>query len=237
MPAVASIASSGLAQALTVGSTVINAASGSVSGSTSLNVSAAVLVSLAIAPNPAFSGIGLNTQLTATGTYSDASTANVSAMAVWSSSVTAVATVGTTGVATGVSLGGSTISASIGTLTPATVALTVTSGVWHAAAPMISQPRNGYTSTRLASGNVMAVGGTQPSGGAGSTTRNSSVLYDPIANTWVFGGSLNVSRAGNSLTLLNDGRVLAAGGYTQADEVFPQTYLASVEIYDPVTDS
>src|SRR6266852_5757793 len=49
-PSVASISSSGLATGLAPGTTTIQAASGSVSGSTPLTVTAATLVSIAVAP-------------------------------------------------------------------------------------------------------------------------------------------------------------------------------------------
>jgi hypothetical protein len=50
-------AASGLANAIAVGSTVITATSGSVSGNTTLNVTPAVLESISITPNPAVVGI------------------------------------------------------------------------------------------------------------------------------------------------------------------------------------
>jgi len=110
---------SGLATSFAVGSTVVTATSGSVSGSTTLTVTPTALESFVITPNPAFAaGVGISTQLTATGTYSDGTTANVTSIANWTSSATQVATVGpTTGLATGVSLGSATIQATIGSLT------------------------------------------------------------------------------------------------------------------------
>jgi Big-like domain-containing protein/putative Ig domain-containing protein/galactose oxidase-like protein/Kelch motif protein len=118
-PAVATVnVSSGLANVLTAGSTVITATSGSVSGSTTLTVTPAALVSIAITPNPLTIGAGSSQQMTATGTYSDGSTQNVTAAANWTSSAPSVATIGpSTGLATGVSAGTATISATIGSIT------------------------------------------------------------------------------------------------------------------------
>jgi hypothetical protein len=74
--------------------------------------------------------VGLTEQFTATGTYSDKSTQNLTSQATWASATTSVATIsnaaGTRGLATGVAAGTSTISATLGSITGSTV-LTVTS--------------------------------------------------------------------------------------------------------------
>jgi hypothetical protein len=125
-PAVATVnAGTGLANALTVGSTVITATSGAVSGSTTLTATPAALQLITITPNPITIGPGLTQQLTATGTYSDGTTQNVTTAANWTSDTPSVATIGpSTGLATGVSVGSATISATIGSIT-ATAPLSV----------------------------------------------------------------------------------------------------------------
>ena len=53
-------------------------------------------------------------------------------------------------------------------------------------------------------------------------------------------GNMVVPRFGHSSTLLQDGRVLIAGGQSKAeDSIFPNqsTYLSSLEIFDPVTET
>ncbi|MEI7743552.1 MAG: Ig-like domain-containing protein [Chloroflexota bacterium] len=82
------------------------------------------LVSIAVSPASPSIVAGTDQQLKATGTYSDATTADLTATAAWASSA-ASATVGTTGLAHGVSAGSSTISATIGLVAGSTV-LTVT---------------------------------------------------------------------------------------------------------------
>lgn len=58
-------------------------------------------------------------------------------------------------------------------------------------------------------------------------------LYDPSSGTWSYTGSLNTPRHNATLTKLNDGRVLIAGGSNYP----PGDKLASAEIYDPNTGS
>jgi hypothetical protein len=66
-------------------------------------------------------------QFTATGTYSDGSTKNISTSVTWASSNTAVATIGaSTGLATGVTAGTSLISATLGSVVSPSDSLTVT---------------------------------------------------------------------------------------------------------------
>jgi hypothetical protein len=222
-------ATSGLATALAVGSTLITATSGSVAGSTTLNVTAAALESIAITPNPAYAGVGSATQLTATGTYSDGTTQNVTTTAIWTSGTPAVATVGpTTGLATGVSLGSVSISAVMGPV-GGTASLLVVSGVWTPTGSM-STPRVDHTATLLLNGTVLVVGGSNA-----GTALASAEIYDPIAGTWTATGSLTSARSLHTATLLPSGKVLVAGGATVAGPLTPSVPLASAELYDPAT--
>jgi hypothetical protein len=79
---------------------------------------AALTVTLAlnsIAVTPAIATIpkGLTQQYTATGTYSDASTADITSSVTWASSATAVATIDSVGLATGVGDGSTNITAAL----------------------------------------------------------------------------------------------------------------------------
>ena len=109
--------SQGLASALTVGSPIISAtdATTQIAGNTTLTVSAAALVSIAVTPaNPSVAK-GLTKQFTATGTYTDATTQDLTTTATWASSDTAKATIsnagGSQGLASTVGVGQTTISA------------------------------------------------------------------------------------------------------------------------------
>jgi hypothetical protein len=225
-PAVASVNASGLASSFSAGSTLVTATSGSVSGSTTLTVTSAALQSLAITPNPARAGVGFARQLTVTGTYSDATTANLTNVATWSSDTPSVATVGpTTGVVTGVSLGSATITAAYGPIST-TAPLNILSGVWYPGGEMVA-PRVGHTVTLLPNGKLLAAGGL--SNGQFSA---SSELYDPATGKWTATGSLGTARSGHAAALLPNGKVLVAGG----GSVSP-LYTASSELYDPATGS
>ncbi len=81
---------------------------------------ASTLSSISVTPANASIAAGSTQQFTATGTYSDGSTANITNQVVWSSSNTAVATMNSTGLATAVAGGNSTIKAVSGSFTGST---------------------------------------------------------------------------------------------------------------------
>jgi len=127
----------GLATTSHQGSTLIMATVGSISGSTTLTVTAAVLDSIAVTPANASVPLGTLTQFTAMGTYSDGSTQNLTSTVTWSSSNTTTATITAAGVVTALTLNGTTtitatsgtVSGSTGlTVVPATLTSIVISG-------------------------------------------------------------------------------------------------------------
>lgn len=135
-PAVAPISNagaySGLATALSTGTTTLTATYEGISGSTGLTVTAAVLQSIAVTPASPSIADGTSEQFTATGTYSDNSTQNLTTAVTWSSSATGVATVsnaaGTQGLAASSSTGNTTITATSQGVSGST-GLTVTAAV------------------------------------------------------------------------------------------------------------
>ena len=82
----------GLATGLIPGTVTITATSGSITGSAQLNVSNANLVSIAVTPANQTVNLASLHQLTATGTFDDSTTQNISGIVTWSSSATSVAT-------------------------------------------------------------------------------------------------------------------------------------------------
>jgi hypothetical protein len=122
--AVASLNSTGLASGLKAGTTKISAALHAATGSTVLTVAvtAPVLQSISIAPANPLLAVGQNQQFTATGRYSDGSNRDLTGMVSWSSSQPSIVGISSTGFANGVSLGSSTITASLGTISATTLA-------------------------------------------------------------------------------------------------------------------
>ncbi len=143
-PAVATInnaaGSQGIASSVSEGTATITATSGSVTGSTTLNVTSAVLVSLAITPATPTLALGTSQQLTATGTFSDGTTQDLTSAATWSSDTLSTATINAAGLASSVGIGTANITATSGTVTSST-GLTVT------AAALVSIAINPLAST------------------------------------------------------------------------------------------
>ena len=156
-------ANPGLASAVAVGTTNAHATLGAINASTLLTVTAAQLVSIAITPaNPSVPA-GTTQALTATGTYSDASTLDVTATVVWSSASVGVATVsnaaGTQGTITALATGTANVTATLGTVSGVTV-VTVSAPTPKqiVVAPIASSVRVGqtvrYTATAILSNNT-----------------------------------------------------------------------------------
>ncbi len=89
----------------------------------------------------------------------------------------------------------------------------------------------GSTVTPLDDGRILVVGGYYFNQ---STLQNiyynTCEIYDPATESWSFIDSLSEGRAGHTATILDNGKVLVAGGYGGIN------YLNSCEIYDPVTN-
>jgi trimeric autotransporter adhesin len=129
----------GLAQAVASGSVTITATSGSVSGTATLNVSSATATSIAVTPLNANLPLGLAQQYKAVGTFSDGTSQDLTGVATWKSSVTSVASITTSGLATGKNVGSTTISASFESATGST-SLTVNAANLNS---ISIQPANG----------------------------------------------------------------------------------------------
>ena len=118
---VATISSSGLLSTLRQGTISVTALVGSVSGTTDATVGPPKLVSIAVSPLDVSVSVGAIQQFTATGTYSDGRTADLTTKGSWISSNKKVATIGLhTGSATAVKNGATTIKLSSGGLTAST---------------------------------------------------------------------------------------------------------------------
>jgi hypothetical protein len=94
----------------------------------------------------------------------------------------------------------------------------------------MTTPRYGATATLLSNGKVLITGGFGP--GTSMLPRlNSAELYDPLTGTFSATGSMTDARILHTATVLNDGKVLIAGG-TRAGGGGGAA-IASAELYDP----
>lgn len=120
-PTIAGIGASGLASGLAGGSSTIGAALGAISGSTTLEVVAATLQSITVLPSNPSIAPAWTVQFTAAGHFSDATSQILTSGVTWRSSAAAVATIPSSGLATGVAAGTTTISATSGIISGSTV--------------------------------------------------------------------------------------------------------------------
>ncbi|WP_307766266.1 Ig-like domain-containing protein, partial [Aeromonas rivipollensis] len=99
-----------------------------------VTVTDAILTAIAITPPSVSVGKGQTQQLTATATYSDNTTADISSSVAWLSDDTATATITATGLLTGVEQGNAEVTASLDGVTGNAVQVTVTDAILTAIA-------------------------------------------------------------------------------------------------------
>ena len=177
-PGVASVGvGSGLARGLNTGTTQIRAVLGTFSSTpVTLTVTSATLKSISVSPAGLAIAAGTSVPFSATGTYSDGSTQNITSSVAWASSTTSVATISaSSGLATGVAPGSTSISASQGgagspvaiaagplnTKTDTTPDLVVASQINNSVIVLLSNGDGTFTNPRQA---VSYIVGNQPSG-------------------------------------------------------------------------
>jgi len=192
----------GLANGLTPGLTSISATFAGLVGGTQLTVSAATLTSIQVTPANASSALGATRQFTATGTYSDNSTQDLTATATWASSVPGVATVAAGGLASTVSVGSTVISATVGNLAGfvtfnVTTATLVSINVTPANQTIATLTSQDFTATGLYTDNTtqnLTDQATWASSNPGVAT-----LIDEIA-TGIAAGTTNISATFGGIT-------------------------------------
>ena len=104
-------------------------------------------------------------------------------------------------------------------------------GTFTPAEPM-TQARTDHASVALPDGRVLVIGGRLEVPAMGGAPASSTILADSeifSAGAWTPVGSLNGARWGHTATVLDDGRVVIAGGENAIGPV------ASVEIFDPAS--
>lgn len=225
---VATINGAGLVLSISQGSTTVSANFEAISASVPLTIGPPSLISLSITPNLASLSIGGTQQLSATGTYSDGSTQNLTTSSSWTSSNGGVLAVSSSGLATASAVGEVTITATSVSISGTTL-LFVTSGTTQG---NLSTSRYQHTATALDSGQILVVGGINCPSSAPCTYLNSAELYNPNTGSFASTGAMATARSAPSV-LLNSGKVLTAGGYT-CDSSGNCSSLSSAEIYDPI---
>ena len=234
-------ANTGMATGVGAGTSQISASFGSVvSSSPTLTVIKSVtLQSIAVSPaNPSISQ-SQTQQFTATGTYSDGSSKDITTSVVWTSSNTTVATVGAnTGMATGVGAGTSQISASFGSVVSSSPTLTVIKSVTlqsiavSPANPSISQSQNQqFTAT-----------GTYSDGSSKNITTSVSWASSNsgVASVGVNSGIATGIAAGTSQINATLGSVSSPGSNANCSQIgFASVYFGVTEqcVNQPIADS
>ena len=117
----ATVSASGLVKGVAAGSLTVTATLGSVTGSTSVSVTAPSITSISVTPDDMTLAIGVGEQYTASAIYSDGSIQDLVTGVTWTSSNSSVATVDSNGLATTLGAGTTTITATVGSFTDASV--------------------------------------------------------------------------------------------------------------------
>jgi glucan phosphoethanolaminetransferase (alkaline phosphatase superfamily) len=164
----------------TTGNVVVSLV-GVASNGVSFTVTAPTLASIAVTPANQSILVAAILQFKVTGIYVDTTTQDLTSSATWSSTDTTVATINSSGLATAVALGQTTIQASVGSLNGSTTLGVVSSGARNVA-------RLAHTATLLTSGKVLLAGGS-----GSPNVLGSAELHDPSTGIFSLTGSLNSS--------------------------------------------
>ena len=102
-------------------------------------------------------------------------------------------------------------------------------GTWTATGNL-NAARAFHTATLLPNGLVLVSGGHDGPSFTPSDVLSSAELYDPASGSWTVTGSLNTARYLHTATVLFNGMVLVAGGFSSVNNVS-----ASAELYNPAS--
>jgi WD40 repeat protein len=108
-------------------------------------------------------------------------------------------------------------------------------GTWSATERDVVSPRTEHSATLMPDGTVLIVGGFTGMGGDFNETTRSVEIFDPTTASATPTGETLEGRAGQTATLLLDGRVLIAGGSVGGGVGDVREPLVSSELYDPET--
>lgn len=168
------------------GSATVRATFMGLQAMTTITVTDAVLTALQVGPTTPTLALGLTQQMTATAIFSDGTNQNVTTMATWTSSATAVASVSSAGLVTTAGVGNTTITAAFGGRMASTT-VTVT------AAALRSIAISATPSLSVAAGLTLSLTAT------GTYTDNSTADLSDTA-TWSSGNTTIATMAGRVAT-------------------------------------
>jgi hypothetical protein len=96
----------------------------------------------------------------------------------------------------------------------------------------MSVPRVYHAALALSDGRVLVTGGVAAGEGPARPASDSAEIWDPTSGRFRrLGARMAISRSSHTMTLLPDGRVLVAGGYTERASYVP------FEVFDPATET
>ncbi|HVZ83736.1 MAG TPA: Ig-like domain-containing protein [Terracidiphilus sp.] len=252
--AVATVTSDGLATAIGAGTTTITASAqgfnGPVSSSATVTVTSSgggtasgTIVSITVTPgSQSVSGAGQTVQFLAIGTTSSGATVNVTNQVAWTSSATSIATIGvTSGLATSVGAGTTTITAlyndaSSGTTATGSAELTVTGGTSTGFTSLQLIPNSQSVSATGQTGQFIALG-TTGSGAVLDVTDSSQIAWSSsspsVATVDATGLATGVSQGSTTITALltnTDNSIVSATASVNVTLSSPPEPILSLEI-------
>jgi uncharacterized protein YjdB len=210
---VATVDANGKLTARGPGTATVTATQGTATVSITVHVTTGTLTTVTITPANLSLAAGQSQQLTATGTFSDGSTQDLTNQVAWSSSSSSNVSVSTTGVATAVQVGAATITATENGIS-GTDSVTASSAVITAISVSPASVTLGAGQTQQFAATATMSDGTQP-------TVTSSVHWsvsDPskatVSNSAGSNGFLTTSAAGTTNVVASSGSVTGSASVT-----------------------
>ena len=197
------VSPSGLLSGVKAGNTELTATQDGVTSNTvSVNVSAAIITAIQVSPSPVNIAKGQTQQLTATATYSDMTSSDISRSVTWSPVDTNTVTVSSSGLLSGVKAGNTELTATQDGVTSNTVKVNVSAAI-------ITVIQVSPSPVNIAKGQTQQLTATATYSDMTSSDISRSVTWSPVDTNTVTvssSGLLSGVKAGNTkLTATQDG--------------------------------